>query len=68
MDPRVDAAMGDASDPQAIGRRLSAPRLTRRAGFTSFRAQLSRERPGSYQLGAEGATAPETLRQKDRAG
>jgi hypothetical protein len=31
-----------------------------------FRAELSRERSGLSGLGAEGATAPETLRQKDR--
>ena len=67
MDPRVDAVM--ASAPLAAeGRRpplRPAPRLTPRLRLLSFEAD-PRGRDRVVALGAEGATAPETLRQKDR--
>ena len=75
MDPRVDLAMGMSPvAPEGPRRGLNPviaadrtpPRLTLLRPVPRF-GQLSRERP-SLELGAEGATAPETLRQKDRAG
>jgi alkane 1-monooxygenase len=63
MDPRVDAAMaGDVVAPTAA----LMVRLDSRNGLPQVPPRLSRERPG-LASGAEGATAPETLRQKDRA-
>jgi alkane 1-monooxygenase len=64
MDPRVDAAMAGVG----MGfEAASTPPLDFEAGLPHVPHRLSRERLG-LELGAEGATAPETLRQKDRAG
>jgi alkane 1-monooxygenase len=63
MDPLVDATIG-------AGASSVAPRhdaLDSATGLAQFPRRPSRERP-SLELGAEGATAPETLRQMDRAG
>lgn len=67
MDPRVDAAMARPTSNR--GERWPAlqpaPRLTPRLRLLSFEPD-PRGRDRVVRLGAEGATAPETLRQKDR--
>ena len=47
---------------------LAASHIDSLRRFAQFLYRLSRERSGPSGLGAEGATAPETLRQTDREG
>lgn len=43
-------------------------RVDSRPAIAEFPMNSSRERPALHGVGAEGATAPETLRQTDRVG